>query len=163
MLVQLEGAVKREASARSLWAGGGSTTLGGMAIRVLLVDDEAAYVESLAKVLTRRGFAVRTAGDGRAGLALIAAETFDVAVLDLKMPGLDGVEVLEAIRARGDQLTQVLLLSGHADMERFTAALKAGAAHALLKPCPVDELCAAIEDAADRRAAAVAARPVTPS
>lgn len=132
-----------------------------MAIRVLLVDDEAAYVESLAKVLIRRGFAAQTAGGGKPALALLAADTFDVVVLDLKMPGMDGVEVLEAIRAGGDELTQVLLLSGHADMERFTAALRAGAAHALLKPCPVDELCAAIEDAADRRAAAVAARPVT--
>jgi two-component system OmpR family response regulator len=120
-------------------------------IRVLLVDDEQAFVESLAKVLRRRGMAVHTAHDGQSALALAAREEFDVIVLDLTMPGMDGVATLRALRLR-DRLTPVLLLSAHAEVERAAQALSLGAANFLLKPCPVDELVAALEDARERKA-----------
>jgi DNA-binding NtrC family response regulator len=126
-------------------------------VRLLLVDDERDFLQSLAKVLERRGMEVRTAHDGETALALHAAGAFDVVVLDLRMPGIDGVDVLRELRARGDTLTQVLLLTGHADMARLTEALREGATHVLLKPCAIEELIAAIEDAAERRAAAAAA------
>lgn len=120
-------------------------------IRVLLVDDEQAFVESLAKVLRRRGMAVRTAHDGQSALALASREEFDVIVLDLTMPGMDGVATLSALRLR-DRLTPVLLLSAHAEVERAAQALSLGAANFLLKPYPVEELVAALEDARERKA-----------
>ena len=123
--------------------------------RVLLVDDEALYVESLAKVLRRRGLQPETAHDGPDALARLRESEFDVIVLDLRMPGMDGIATLEEIRRR-DAVTPVLLLSGHADVARATAALKSGAVDFLTKPCPVDTLAGAIEDAAERKAAQVA-------
>jgi DNA-binding NtrC family response regulator len=127
-------------------------------IRVLLADDEKVYVESLAKVLGRRGVAVSVAFDGRAALGLATQAEFDVIVLDLRMPGMDGLETLRAIRSH-DTLTPVLLLSGHADLEQATQALRAGAADFLLKPCSVETLVAAIEDASERKAFARAVGP----
>lgn len=125
------------------------------ATRVLLVDDEAIYVESLAKVLRRRGLDPETALDGPAALARLQGAEFDVIVLDLRMPGMDGIATLEAIRLR-DAVTPILLLSGQADVARAAAALKRGAVDFLTKPCPVETLVAAIEDAAERKGALVA-------
>jgi DNA-binding NtrC family response regulator len=125
------------------------------ATRVLLVDDEALYIESLAKVLRRRGLDPETANDGPTALSCLQEAEFDVVVLDLRMPGMDGIATLEAIRRR-DSVTPVLLLSGHADVSRASAALKSGATDFLTKPCPVETLAAAIEDAAERKAALVA-------
>jgi two-component system OmpR family response regulator len=118
--------------------------------RVLLVDDEQEFVESLAKVLRRRGMTVVTAHDGQNALALASREEFDAIVLDLTMPGMDGVATLSALR-RTDRLTPVLLLSAHAEVDRAARALSLGAADFLLKPCPVDDLVAALEDARERK------------
>ncbi len=125
------------------------------ATRVLLVDDEALYVESLAKVLRRRGLDPETALGGAEALARLREVEYDVIVLDLRMPGMDGIATLEAIRSR-DPVTPVLLLSGQADVARATSALKGGAVDFLTKPCPIETLAAAIEDAAERKAAQLA-------
>jgi DNA-binding NtrC family response regulator len=118
-------------------------------VRVLLVDDERTYIDALAKVLGRRGMTVRTACDGHAAVEAAHAEPFDVIVLDLKMPRMDGVATLEAIRSR-DARTPVLLLSAHADLDSAREAMSRGATDYLLKPCPVDDLVTAIEDAHER-------------
>lgn len=119
-------------------------------MRVLLADDEKVYIESLAKILRRRGFDVVAVFDGPSAIDAVSRAEFDVIVLDLRMPGMDGLATLEAIR-RGDTLTPVLLLTGHADLERVTKALKGGAGDVLMKPCPVDALISAIEDASERK------------
>ena len=121
--------------------------------RVLLVDDEVVFVESLAKVLRRRGFEVSTAHDGAAAVAAVEHDAFDVVVLDLRMPGMDGLAALEEIRRR-DSFVQVLLLSGHADLDRVQAALRCGVKDYLLKPCPPDDLVSAIEDGCENTALA---------
>ncbi len=128
-------------------------------IQVLLVDDEAEFRESLARLLRRRGMQVCTAADGRQALARHAADRFDVILLDLRMPVLDGQATLEAIR-RSDRTTQVLLLSGHADLAAARAALGTGATDVLLKPCPIEALISALEDASEvaRAARGVEAR-----
>jgi DNA-binding response OmpR family regulator len=123
-----------------------------MPIHVLLTDDEPEFVAAIARVLARRGMAVRTAADGREALALSAAERFDVIVLDLRMPDLDGVETLRALRERGCD-TPVLLLSAHADLSNAAAALREGASDYLVKPCAIEALVTAIEDANERSAA----------
>jgi two-component system, OmpR family, response regulator len=123
-------------------------------IRVMLVDDERLYVESLAKVLRRRGFEVVVAFDGSSSIALAGEQDPDVVVLDLRMPGLDGLATLELMRS-ATPLTPVILLTGHADLERATGALERGASDVLLKPCPIEVLVPAIENAAERKAVAL--------
>lgn len=122
-------------------------------LRVLLTDDEELYLESLAKVLRRRGMEVRTARDGFEALSLVSTEEYDVIVLDMRMPGMDGLGTLEEIR-KSDKLTPVILLTGQIDLGRITLALKAGASEILLKPCPPDTLVSAIENTNERNAAA---------
>ncbi|MEW6368483.1 MAG: response regulator [Acidobacteriota bacterium] len=119
-------------------------------MRVLLADDEKVYVDSLAKVLRRRGIESVTVYDGGSAAERHSKEEFDVIVLDLRMPGMDGLATLDMIRRR-DSLTPVLLLTGHADLGGTTMALKSGAADVLLKPCPLDTLVSAIEDACERK------------
>jgi DNA-binding NtrC family response regulator len=119
-------------------------------IRVLLIDDETVFVESLTKVLTRRGMNVQSASNGARSLELLTDDGFDVIVLDMRMPGMDGLATLRAIRHR-DPLTPVILLTGHIDLKQVSDALKAGAAEVLLKPCPVQDLISSIENAHERK------------
>jgi len=125
-------------------------------LHVLLADDEAGFVETLAKVLRKRDLVVTVATSGPAALAAAAAAAFDVVVLDLRMPGMDGLATLAALR-RTNPDVPVILLSGHADLGAAQEALRAGAVDFLLKPCPIATLVAAIEDAAERAAVARAA------
>jgi DNA-binding NtrC family response regulator len=120
-------------------------------IRVLIADDEVDYAHSIARVLRRRGFSVTIAHDGREALDRLAESAFDVILLDLRMPGMDGLATLAALRER-DARTPVLLVSGQADLPSVTAALQSGAADFLAKPCAVEDLVAAIENTAERHA-----------
>ena len=120
-------------------------------IRVLLIDDERIFVESLTKVLKRRGMEVKAAFDGLSALKLLSHEEPDVIVLDLRMPGMDGLAVLEEIRAK-DSLTPVILLTGHLDIDRVVQVMDKGVALVLLKPCPVETLVSAIENASESKA-----------
>ena len=119
-------------------------------IRILLIDDETVFVDSLTKVLTRRGISVQSAPDGHRAIQLLTNEGFDVIVLDLRMPGMDGLATLKAIRER-DAAIPVILLTGHIDLKQVSEALKEGAAEVLLKPCPVENLVSSIENAHERK------------
>ncbi|MBM4329413.1 MAG: response regulator [Deltaproteobacteria bacterium] len=119
-------------------------------IRVLLIDDERVFVDSLTKVLTRRGMEVHSAPDGLAALDLLTSRQFDVIVLDQRMPGLDGLNTLKAIHER-DKLTPVVFLSGNINLSQVSEALKLGAADVLMKPCPVENLVSCIENAYERK------------
>lgn len=120
------------------------------AIRVLLIDDEQIFVDSLTKVLRRRGMVVQSAPNGAAGLELLAKAEVDVVVLDVRMPGMDGIATFKAMRER-DTATPVIFLSGHIDIKQVSQALKDGCAEVLLKPCPIDNLVSSIEDAYERK------------
>jgi DNA-binding NtrC family response regulator len=122
-------------------------------IRVLLADDEGIFVRSLAKVLAKKGIQAQTVSDGRLALDALDQAEFDVIVLDLAMPNMDGLATLEAIRQR-DITAPVVLRTGSIDMDRVTQALKGGASEVLFKPCPVDDLVSAIENAYERKMAA---------
>jgi DNA-binding NtrC family response regulator len=123
-------------------------------IRVLLIDDETVFVDSLTKVLTRRGFRVQSAPDGLKALELLTNEIFDVLVLDMRMPVMDGIATLKAIRER-DALIPVVVLTGNPNMKQLAEALKEGAADIVLKPCPVDMLVSCIENAYERKCCAI--------
>jgi DNA-binding response OmpR family regulator len=119
-------------------------------VRLLLVDDEARFVETLSKRLTARGFDVEGALDGPQALAMLDARPFDVVVLDVWMPGMDGFEVLKAIR-RLHPSVKVVLLSGNASIEAAVEGIRLGAANYLLKPVEIDELLARIEEAFEKK------------
>jgi len=121
-----------------------------MAISVLLVDDEVSFVESISKRLKVRGFAVSTANDGLAGLEVLDRKEIDVVVLDVSMPGMDGITALCEIKRR-HPLVEVIVLTGHASIEASTTGMEVGAFDYLLKPVVFDDLVFRIEDAYQRR------------
>lgn len=94
---------------------------------------------------------VRTALNGKEAVEILSREQFDVIVLDVRMPVMDGIAAMAEIRRR-DSLTPVLFLSGHADLARIAEALRGGAVDYLLKPCEVEVLVSAIENACERKA-----------
>lgn len=117
-----------------------------MPARLLLVDDEQGFVDTMAKRLTKRGLTVATAYDGEAGLKALAGENVDVVVLDVKMPGMDGLETLKAIKA-SHPLVEVIMLTGHATVENAINGMKLGAYDYMMKPCEMDELLAKVDEA----------------
>jgi DNA-binding NtrC family response regulator len=121
-------------------------------IRVLLVDDEERFRDTLAKLLSRHGFSVRAAGGGQEALTLLGEAPCDVIVLDVKMPGLSGQDALPLLRAACPE-AEVLVLTGHASVDIASSMIAGGAADYLLKPCPTDELEGAIRAVFDRRQA----------
>ncbi|MFZ3047422.1 MAG: response regulator [Desulfatirhabdiaceae bacterium] len=116
-------------------------------IKVLLVDDEMAFTASLSRLLTRRGFDVEISSDGLSGLARVVQGGVDVVILDVKMPGMNGIQVLSEIR-RLSLPTRVILMTGHFSLPDEENTLKSGAFAYLLKPYPVLKLVEIIERAA---------------
>ena len=120
-------------------------------IRMLLVDDEVDFLESTSRALERRGFEVTRAQNGLSALAELERETFDIAVVDVKMPGMDGLELFRTIRRRVPGLP-VVILTGHGTIRDAFQTTKEGLYQYLTKPCEIEELAAlARRAAADRR------------
>jgi DNA-binding NtrC family response regulator len=117
-----------------------------MSEKVLLVDDEEEFVETLAERMRDRGMDVSTSNSGTNALHLVDDEDFDVVVLDLKMPGIDGLEALRKIKRRRPDI-QVVLLTGHATVEKGVEAIKEGALEFLEKPVDLASLTDAIHKA----------------
>lgn len=120
-------------------------------IRILIVDDEAEAGEILSLRLGRRGFEPEYAPGGEAALAYLENNSPDVVVLDVKMPGMDGLETLKRIRADHPSLP-VIILSGHADLGDAAKGMELGAFFYLLKPANIEDLCHKIEDACRQKA-----------
>lgn len=110
-----------------------------MKINVLLVDDEKNFVEFLAERLQLRDFNVLTALNGDEAINLVKENDFDVIVLDVQMPGKNGVETLKEIK-KIEQLSQVIMLTGHATVKTAIQGMKSGAFDYLMKPTDTDEL-----------------------
>ncbi|MFQ5830820.1 MAG: sigma-54-dependent transcriptional regulator [Candidatus Methylomirabilia bacterium] len=130
------GPVKAGAGSEALWDHGHSEL---DALKVLVVDDEVQLCTLLEGVLARLGHRVATATSGQEALRLIRAETFEVVLLDLKMPDMDGLEMLKALKDSGIE-SEVVILTGHADVESAVTAMKLGAHDYLQKPFVVAEL-----------------------
>ncbi|MEW6441974.1 MAG: response regulator [bacterium] len=125
---------------------------GSQPIRVLLVDDEERFLTTTASILRKRGFSVAGAADGSAAVEAVQKDSFDVMVLDLKMPGMDGVQTLHEVRRiRPDQ--QVILLTAHGSYEAALSGLQDGIFDYLSKPCDIDLLACKIQEACKGRRA----------
>ncbi|MBU0987613.1 MAG: response regulator [Proteobacteria bacterium] len=110
-----------------------------MKIKVLLVDDEKDFVDSLSERLKIRDFEVETALDGDAALNLVRSQDFDVIILDVLMPGKDGIETLREIK-NIKPLIYVIMLTGNATVETAIEGMKLGAYDYLMKPTETEEL-----------------------
>lgn len=114
--------------------------------RVLLVDDEKDFLATLVKRLGRRQVGAEAVTSGEEGLAFLDKHEVDVVVLDVRMPGMDGLSVLREIKRR-HPLVEVIMLSGHADAQTAVQGMEMGAFDYLLKPTDIEEMVYKIEDA----------------
>jgi two-component system response regulator MprA len=112
-------------------------------VSILVVDDEPSVRQALQRALTFEGYSVRTADDGRAALDDLLTTPADAILLDVTMPGVDGLEVCRRLRAAGDRTPILMLTARHATVDRV-AGLDAGADDYLVKPFALEELLARI-------------------
>jgi two-component system response regulator AtoC len=118
--------------------------------RVLIVDDEEQMRELLAKVLEKNGYQVTTAGDGGQALALLEKEPMDLVVTDVRMPGLDGMEALRAIKELSPEIV-VIIMTAFGSIDQAVQAVKEGAYDYINKPFKIDEILLTIKKALDER------------
>ena len=114
--------------------------------RILLVDDEVVFTTNMAKLLNNRGYKVTGVNSGDAAIRALEENNYDVVVLDLKMPGMDGIATLKEIKKLG-LFTETLILTGHGSIDTALEAIKLGAYDYLTKPCEIGELVAKVEGA----------------
>ncbi|MGB5985862.1 MAG: response regulator [Desulfobacterales bacterium] len=108
-------------------------------VRLLLIDDEVGYVNVLSNRLSKRGFQVDKATSGAQALQVLRQKSFDVAVLDLKMEDMDGIEILKIMKKMAPEIA-VIMLTGHGSAEAAQEGINQGAFDYLTKPCELDEL-----------------------
>ena len=121
-----------------------------MKCKILLVDDEITMVKYLSKRLIKKGFDISTAYNGLDALELMKESNFDVVLLDVLMPGMDGIETLREIK-RIKPMTEVIMLTGHASVEVGIEGMKAGAFNYIMKPFDPNELITEINLACEQR------------
>jgi two-component system, OmpR family, response regulator len=119
-------------------------------IKVLLVDDEEGYVNVLAKRMTKRQVEVSIALSGSEAIQTLRKKDFDVAVVDLKMEDIDGMEVLKIFKKMDPELP-VVMLTGHGSEQAARDGLALGAFDYLTKPCDLEDLLSTITKAAERK------------
>jgi len=115
-----------------------------MTANVLLIDDETDFLAVMAERMATRGMRVSTAASAKDGLTQAETGDFDVVVLDLAMPEMDGVEALKRLKEKKPEL-EVILLTGHASVKQGIEAMKLGALDLLEKPADMNTLAAKIE------------------
>ena len=119
-------------------------------MKLLLVDDEERFLETTQKLLEKKGIHTLTALSGEAALESIRVNRPHVVILDVKMPGMDGIATLKAVK-REHPMTEVIMLTGHATVESAIEGLKSGARDYLMKPADLEEILQKAEDAFNNR------------
>jgi DNA-binding NtrC family response regulator len=119
-------------------------------IKLLIADDEKNVSLVLQKELTRRNYEVSVASDGRSAVEFAQKVDYDVVVMDMTMPQMDGIQALKVIK-QGEPSPEVIMLTGNATLETAIEAMKAGAYDYLTKPCKIEELDVLIRKACERR------------
>ena len=120
------------------------------ATKILLVDDEEIFARNISRLLANRGYVVTAVNSGDAAIRELEKDRFDVMVLDLKMPGLDGIATLTELRKLG-LTTDTLVLTGHGSIDTALEAMKLGAYDYLTKPVDIHELVKQIETVRDHK------------
>ena len=126
---------------------------------LLLVDDDDTFCQVLSVALERRGFAVRVAHDVAEGLVVAEGDAPEFAVIDLKMPGPSGLELVKKLKAL-DAHTRIVVLTGFASVATAVEAIKLGATHYLAKPADADEIVAAFSRDSGNAAVPVETKPL---
>jgi DNA-binding NtrC family response regulator len=119
-------------------------------IKLLLVDDEIDFLQTIAERLTLKDFDVIVASNGREAIAAAENDLFDVAVVDFKMPGMDGTQVLRVLKERHKYL-EIIMLTGHATIDSAVECTKLGAFKYLEKPYDFEKLVEVIKEAYEAR------------
>ncbi len=119
-------------------------------MKMMLVDDEERFLSTTQKLLSKKGYDVLTSDNGAEALEKLKAQNIHVVVLDVKMPGMDGIATLREIKKQFP-LVEVIMLTGHATVESAVDGLKAGATDYLMKPADIDEIIKKAEDAFAKR------------
>jgi len=119
-------------------------------IKLLMVDDEIKFLESISKRLVLKNFDVTTASNGKEAIASAEKGLFDVAVVDFQMPGMDGTQVLKALKDKHKYL-EIIMLTGHATVDSAVDCTKLGAFKYLEKPYAFEKLVEAITEAYQAR------------
>ena len=118
-------------------------------MKILIIDDERAIRNSLGEILSDEGYAVDTAEDGIKGLEMATREHYDVIFCDIKMPGMDGLEVLSKLTAEGTD-SAVIMISGHGDIDTAVECIKKGAFDFIQKPLDLNRILITIKNATDK-------------
>jgi len=116
---------------------------------MMLVDDEERFLTTTQKLLNKKGYDVQIASSGQDALEILDKKIIHVVILDVKMPGMDGIEALKQIKSRFP-LVEVIMLTGHATVESAVDGLKSGATDYLMKPTGLDELIQKAEEAFEK-------------
>jgi DNA-binding NtrC family response regulator len=119
-------------------------------IKIMIVDDEERFLATTQKLLAKKGYDAITANNGSMALDLLGQKQIHVVILDVKMPGMDGIETLKAIKSQYP-MVEVVMLTGHATVESAVQGLKSGATDYLMKPAEIDDLIERAEGAYARR------------
>jgi two-component system OmpR family response regulator len=118
--------------------------------RILIVDDEDDFREAIIKRLRARKVDIEGANSGSKALEILSGKDFDVVVLDVKMPGMDGIETLREIKLK-KPLVEVIMLTGHASVESGIQGMQLGAFDYVMKPVALDDLMDKVRQAYERR------------
>jgi len=119
-------------------------------IRMMLVDDEERFLSTTQKLLARKGYDVVTAASGAEALEKIRIQNIHVVILDVKMPGMDGIETLKNMKS-AYPLIEVVMLTAHATVESAIEGMRFGAFDYLMKPCDMDQLIGKVNEAARKK------------
>jgi DNA-binding NtrC family response regulator len=119
-------------------------------VKILIVDDEKDFVEMFSLRLTRQGEKVSTAYSGQDALDLLEKTAIDVVILDIRMPGMDGIETLKKIKA-SHPLVEVIMLTGHGSTETAVEGMKEGAFDYLMKPADFEDISKKLANAWKRK------------
>ena len=119
-------------------------------MKMMLVDDEDRFLSTTKKLLKRKGYDVLTAISGMAALEILKSHNMDVVILDVKMPGMDGITTLKEIKRRFP-LVEVIMLTGHATVDSAVDGLKSGATDYLMKPTDIHNLITKAEEAFEKK------------
>jgi two-component system, OmpR family, response regulator len=118
--------------------------------KVLIVDDEEAFANNIAKLISKRGYDIKAVYSGQSAISALDECDFDVIILDLKMPGLDGLSTLKIIKGKKPSI-EVIILTGHGSMDSGIDGIQLGAFDFLMKPVRFDDLYEKVRQAFQRK------------